>query len=561
MPEEDTNKGAHAKKNAGEQGPLAELSPPSDAKSNSSTEADAVSVLAPSSEISASAEQTSRLPQTEHARMTGFLRAMWDGFIRQTPLDKTLTVSGLLGGIAILIPLMVWIGDKVIEPAWAEDKQSITAILKQLDPTLNDEQLVAFLSALDEARNSPSFEDAVKAAKKGKTKVAKGIWEQIYEDGKVAGNAARLKQAQAVRNLAATAVIENAAEGLDWYREAVELDPKNMAGWVGFGDAAMLTGRVEDAVRAFKSFIVLAEETEDVRDDMLGQLRLGGSLIQQGELGDASEAIEKGVAIGEQLAAGDPGNTLWQRDLSVSYTELGSVFFRQGEYELAGEAFVKSLRIRKKLIEDDPSNTRWQSDLAVSYERLGDVRLRRYEYELARAAYEKNHGIRKKLAAADPSNIEWQRALSVSYNKLAELMMKNLGDVGETRELIEKSLRIRKKLAAADPSNIRWQRDLSYSYTALGSVLSYQREIEPAREAFEKSLSIYKKLAATDLNDVQLQFRLVSAYYNIALTDAERRTELLETGLGILNKLHTSGRLPPFQERWIAKFEAKLAGD
>jgi tetratricopeptide (TPR) repeat protein len=561
MSEEDTNEGTHDETNAGGRERLTELPPSSDAESNAPTETGAAAVMAPPSETSASDKQTSSQQQTGHAGIREFLRTMWSGFIHQTPLDKTLTVSGLLGGIAVLISLVVWIIGTIIEPAWAEDKQNIAVVLKQLEPTLNDEQIVAFLNALEEARNSPSFEDAVKAAKNGKTKIAKGIWEQIYEDEKAAGEAARLKQAQAVRNIAATAVIENAAEGLRWYREAVELDPENMAGWVGLGDAAMLAGQVEDAVLAFNSVIRLAEDTEDVRDDMLGQLRLGASLIQQGELGDAREAIEKGVTIGEQLAADDPSSTLRQRDLSVSYTKLGRVLFRQGDFELAGEAFVKSLGIREKLAAAEPSNVRWQSDLSVSYETLGDVRLRRYEFELAREAYEKSLGIRKKLAAADPSNTEWQSKLSVSYDKLAEVMVRNLGDVRATRELFEKSLSIREKLAAADPSNTRWQRDLAFSYTTLGSVLFKQGEVAAAREALEKSLSIYKKLAAADPSNVQLQVRLAGAYYNIALTDAERSTELLETGLGILNELHVSGRLPPFQERWIARFEAKLAAD
>ena len=41
------------------------------------------------------------------------------------------------------------------------------------------------------------------------------------------------EQADAARNLAASAVTNNIAEGLSWYRKAVALDPDNMAGWLG----------------------------------------------------------------------------------------------------------------------------------------------------------------------------------------------------------------------------------------------------------------------------------------------------------------------------------------
>jgi hypothetical protein len=42
-----------------------------------------------------------------------------------------------------------------------------------------------------------------------------------------------------------------------------------------------------------------------------------------------------GLAIAERLAAADPSNTQWQRDLLVSYERIGSVLVAQGKLDEA----------------------------------------------------------------------------------------------------------------------------------------------------------------------------------------------------------------------------------
>ena len=84
---------------------------------------------------------------------------------------------------------------------------------------------------------------------------------------------------------------------------------------------------------------------------------------------------------------GDPTNTGWQRDLSVSYNRLGDVAVAQGKLEEAAEAYGESLAISKKLAEGDPTNTGWQRDLSVSYDKLGDVAVAQGKLEEAAKAY------------------------------------------------------------------------------------------------------------------------------------------------------------------------------
>src|SRR5262245_65835989 len=72
----------------------------------------------------------------------------------------------------------------------------------------------------------------------------------------------------------------------------------------------------------------------------------------------------------QRLAAQDPGNAGWQRDLSVSHIKVGDVLIAQGDGAGALAAYRASLGIRERLAAQDPGNAAWQRDLVVSHFKL-----------------------------------------------------------------------------------------------------------------------------------------------------------------------------------------------
>ncbi len=103
-------------------------------------------------------------------------------------------------------------------------------------------------------------------------------------------------------------------------------------------------------------------------------------LTDQGDLArvrttvaDARRDYEEAHRMAQRLSMGDPGNTQWQRDLSVSYDRLGDVAVAQGNLDEAARAYRDSLAIGKQLAASDPGNTQWQRDLYVSYWGLADL--------------------------------------------------------------------------------------------------------------------------------------------------------------------------------------------
>src|SRR5262249_39071919 len=238
--------------------------------------------------------------------------------------------------------------------------EQITGVIRAQSPNLTPTQIEQFINALRQARNEPSFERAVEEAKKGNTRVAEGIWRQIYENREKEQNKARGEQADAARNLAASAVTNNVAEGLIWFRKAAALDPDNMAGWLGLGNAALVGGTLQEADKAFHRYTELARRAGNERETAVGLIGLGDVLVRQGKLDGALQSYRDVLAVFERLAASDRSNTGWQRDLSVSYGRIGDVLVSQGKLDDALKSYRDSLAISSGEAASGRTSTAWQ---------------------------------------------------------------------------------------------------------------------------------------------------------------------------------------------------------
>src|SRR5262249_11351813 len=67
----------------------------------------------------------------------------------------------------------------------------------------------------------------------------------------------------------------------------------------------------------------------------------------------------------------DPGNTLWQRDMSIILNRTGDVRVAAGNRPSALVDYEESLAIMRKLTTADPGNIGWQVDLVVSLYKVG----------------------------------------------------------------------------------------------------------------------------------------------------------------------------------------------
>ena len=134
-------------------------------------------------------------------------------------------------------------------------------------------------------------------------------------------------------------------------------------------------------------------------------------LLAQGDAAGALEAYRALLATAERLAAGDPTNASWQRDLSVSHEKVGDALLAQGDLAGALRAYRNSLAIRERLAAGDPTNASWQHDLAVTHVRMGDVLLRQGDAAEAALAYGSALTTFRHLVDLNPANPDWQMGL------------------------------------------------------------------------------------------------------------------------------------------------------
>ncbi len=354
----------------------------------------------------------------------------------------------------------------------------------------------------------PSRAAALAAVARGDTLVAEDLFareceaqsreyaavsQRIADDGQRMAEA-RQRMADAARNVANLALQRDINKAVTFYRKALAADPQHAETARLLGLALMLAGDLLGAREAFEISLEVAVSRSDEWAKMAAQVGLGDVLVAQGDGAGALAAYRRGLAIAETLAARDPANTQWQRDLSVSHERIGDVLVAQGDGAGALAAYRRGLAIAETLAARDPANTQWQRDRSVSHERIGDVLVAQGDGLGALAAYRRGLAIRETLAARDPANTQWQRDLSVSHERIGDVLVAQ-GDGAGALVAHRRGLAIAETLPARDPANAQWQIDLAVSYARLG--VAQEQAIEERRGYLLRGREILIELHAS----------------------------------------------------------------
>ena len=124
----------------------------------------------------------------------------------------------------------------------------------------------------------------------------------------------------------------------------------------------------------------------------------------------------KGLAIVQRLTAADPGNTEWQRDLSIAHTRIGDVLATVGQREEALAEYRSGFAIDEKLAAADPKNASWQIDLVLSLWRLAER-----GGDNPRAQYNRALTILRRLDTERILSSDQQNWIATIEQRLAEL--------------------------------------------------------------------------------------------------------------------------------------------
>jgi serine/threonine protein kinase/tetratricopeptide (TPR) repeat protein len=283
--------------------------------------------------------------------------------------------------------------------------------------------------------------------------------------------------------------------------------------------------------------------------------KMGDVLKDQDKIDTALDNYRASLAIREKLADQNPNDSALQLDLSGSLERIGELLSRRGNFDGAIENYQKSLPIREKLAAKDPNNPRLLLDLSWSYAEIGSLLGIRGDSEGALQYYRRALEIRRKLVEQDPSNANLRRDLSTCFAQIGyELVTR--GDLQEALAVYRSSLAITEALATKDPANTLWQRDLSIGIERVGDVQKSQGAFPDALSAYERSLAIRQQLVSRDSTSSLWQNDLSWSYQEIGdvLMAQKKPQEGLQTyqkSLAIARHLAESD---PTNNEWQSDF-------
>lgn len=219
-------------------------------------------------------------------------------------------------------------GAAQIQAALSEAQEKFVTDLAARDRAYAQE-IAVFRSAVEDIAATPEGAEALKQFNNGDEIGALEILDKMS----TARDAARKKRADiesaADKRRIATLALEARTKGklttaqvIARYEELTKLDPGVHWDWVELGRLYEAAGNLAGALRAANR---AAETAADDRDRSVAFNELGDVLVAQGDGPGALAAYRKGLAIREALAARDPGNAGWQRDLIVTLAKLTKV--------------------------------------------------------------------------------------------------------------------------------------------------------------------------------------------------------------------------------------------
>ncbi len=240
----------------------------------------------------------------------------------------------------------------------------------------------------------------------------------------------------------------------------------------------------------------------------------GDVLRAMGKNAEALALYEKSLAVSQELAAKEPHNALWQRDVSVALDRMGYMQKLLGHDASALEYYKQSLLLRRALATQSPQENVYQEELSVSLVRVGDTLRDTGHSKEALLYYEESLAIDKLLAKREPHNLKRQRELSVALGRVGDIFTvqkKYMQALDWYIDSLDISLELQKK----DEKNTLWSSDAATSLEKLAVTFVALGDFAKAKFMYEKSLSLRRGLVQHDPLNAQWQQAMVNLFVHM----------------------------------------------
>jgi tetratricopeptide (TPR) repeat protein len=246
------------------------------------------------------------------------------------------------------------------------------------------------------------------------------------------------------------------------------------------------------------------------------EARLGNVLDLLGDSKDADAAYSHAIAVLKPLAADDPDNADYRRDLAYAYNGRGILWKKLNRFRDAEADLTEAIRLRKALADASSATVDDRQALAFSRYQLGAVLARvagrrREQEDAYREAVEAQNG----LVAAQRARPELRATLGRFLNNLGMLLASDRSD--DAAKTFREALAIENALVEQSPAfpGSRWQ--LARAANNLGALLARSpvKTDEPAL-LYQRARALLESLSAEFPSIPQYRRELSSVYFNLA---------------------------------------------
>ncbi len=144
------------------------------------------------------------------------------------------------------------------------------------------------------------------------------------------------------------------------------------------------------------------------------------ALMAAGAEEDALEVARELVTLVRSAVASAPGDSETLRTLLTDVDALGDCLRDAGNAAAAAGAFDEAIAIGRDLVATDPSQTMWRDDLGIALGRRAGLALDGQDPRAALVNYEASVEQARALVAAAPGEAKWRRKLRMYLTELSE---------------------------------------------------------------------------------------------------------------------------------------------
>ena len=235
------------------------------------------------------------------------------------------------------------------------------------------------------------------------------------------------------------------------------------------------------------------------------QGRPGSSNV--GDKVGALESYRKSLALLEGLAAADPANTEYRREMQETYARMGEVLVETGRAREAVELSRKALEVSLSLSGAAPGDVQSRRTAGLAFHTLGDLLFDVNEFEEAIAFHRRGLAFREQTLPLDPSNWRVRRDVALSHNGLGRALA-GAGDFGAALEHLRRGLAIDQELADADPASPYFKRVLSSHHNHIAETLRLAGDFAGALGHSLRSTALKERVLASDPSNAAAQVNL-----------------------------------------------------